>query len=207
MWAMIEKLRMRVGSRIGRIYGSRAPFASEAVRRRRLTTARAGCDHRARDATCRKRGGRHGAAGARYVDPTAARRLPRAPGDQGHTRRRVLREHVPHGTQHSAVAPPVQEGAAMRKPRISFRRFSGSGPLSIYWHDGPYGDAVEAVKGRGVAWLAPNGERLGVEFDDVASPADAHTLELPTGDVVTVRVTRGNVTVRQRHRGRKTSAA
>ena len=95
----------------------------------------------------------------------------------------------------------------MRKPRISFRHFSGSGPLSIYWHDGPYGDAVEAVKGRGVAWLAPNGELLGVEFDDVASPADAQTLELPNGDVVTVRVTRGNVTVRQRHRGRKTSAA
>ena len=97
--------------------------------------------------------------------------------------------------------------ALWRKPRISFRHFSGSGPLSIYWHDGPYGDAVEAVKGRGVAWLAPNGELLGVEFDDVASPADAQTLELPNGDVVTVRVTRGKVTVRQRHRGRKTSAA
>src|SRR2546425_31848 len=35
MWAMIEKLRMWMGSRIGRIYGSRAPFASEAVRSRR----------------------------------------------------------------------------------------------------------------------------------------------------------------------------
>jgi len=34
---MIEKLRMRVGSRIRRIYGWRGPFASEAVRRRRLT--------------------------------------------------------------------------------------------------------------------------------------------------------------------------
>src|SRR5207247_9013466 len=37
MCAMIEKLRMRVGSRIRRIYGWRGPFASEAVRRRRLT--------------------------------------------------------------------------------------------------------------------------------------------------------------------------
>src|SRR5207253_7530150 len=91
--------------------------------------------------------------------------------------------------------------------RISFRHFSGSGPLSIYWHDGPYGDAVEAVKGRGVAWLAPNGELLGVEFDDVARAADAQTLELPNGDVVTVRVKKGKVTVRQRHRARRTSAA
>src|SRR6059058_5040750 len=234
MWAMIEKLRMCVGSRIGRMYGSRDPFASATGR---LTTARAGCHHRARDTTRRKCGGRDGAAGARCVDPTAARRLRGAPGDrrpvrdpgsaqrglrlrreraplrdgghrlavrleggagapvdrplflrparergEGHARRRVLREHVPHGTQHSAVAPPVQEGAAMRKPRISFRHFSGSGPLSIYWHDGPYGDAVEAVKGRGVAWLAPNGELLGVEFDDVARAADAQTLELPNGD-------------------------
>ena len=44
----------------------------------------------------------------------------------------------------------------MKKPRIVFRHFAGSGPLSIYWHDGPYGDAIEAIKGRGVAWLAPN---------------------------------------------------
>ena len=72
MWAMMEKLRMRVGSRIGRMYGSRDPFASATGR---LTTARAGCHHRARDATCRKCGGRDGAAGARCVDPTAARRL------------------------------------------------------------------------------------------------------------------------------------
>ena len=46
-----------------------------------------------------------------------------------------------------------------------------------------------------------------VEFDDVACAADDQALELPNGDVVTVRVTRGKVTVRQRHRGRKTSAA
>src|SRR5204863_463450 len=58
-----------------------------------------------------------------------------------------------------------------------------------------------------VAWLAPNGELLGVEFDDVARAADAQTLELPNGDVVTVRVKKGKVTVRQRHRARRTSAA
>ena len=60
----------------------------------------------------------------------------------------------------------------MKKPRVVFRHFSGSGPLSIYWHEGPYGDAIEATKGRGVVWLAPNGELLGVEFDDVAWGGD-----------------------------------
>src|SRR6266478_7163409 len=103
IWAMIEKLRMWVGSRIGRMYGSRDPFASEAAWRRRLTTARAGCDHRARGATCNNRGGLPGATGARYIDPTAARRLPRAPGDRrpvrdpgsAERRLRVRRERTP----------------------------------------------------------------------------------------------------------------
>ena len=55
-------------------------------------------------------------------------------------------------------------------------------------HDGPYGDAVEAAKGRGVAWLAPNGELLGVELDDVRWLRDEQSLELRNGDVVAVRV-------------------
>ena len=95
----------------------------------------------------------------------------------------------------------------MKKPRIVFRHFSGSGPLSIYWYDGPYGDAVEAVKGRGVAWLAPNGESLGVELDDVTWARDEQSLELPNGDVVGVRVARGKVTVRVKQSGRKPRAA
>lgn len=95
----------------------------------------------------------------------------------------------------------------MKRSRISFRHFSGSGPLSVYWHDGPYGDAVEARKGRGVAWLAPNGELLGVEFDDVAYASDDQMLDLPNGDTVRVRVTRGKATVRVRRHGRKTHAA
>ena len=95
----------------------------------------------------------------------------------------------------------------MKKPRIVFRHFSGSGPLSIYWHEGPYGDAIEATKGRGVVWLAPNGELLGVEFDDVAWGGDEQSLELPNGDVVGVRVARGKVTARLKHSGRKSRAA
>ena len=95
----------------------------------------------------------------------------------------------------------------MKKPRVSFRHFSGSGPLSVYWHDGPYGDAVEATKGRGVAWLAPNGQLLGVEFDDIAWTEDDQTLELPNDDVVRVRVRRGKATVRVTRRRRRTHAA
>lgn len=94
----------------------------------------------------------------------------------------------------------------MKRPEISFRHFSGSGPLSVYWHDGPFGDAVEAKKGRGVAWLTPNGELLGVEFDHVAFSSDEQTLDLSNGDSVTVRVRRGKVTVRLKQ-DRKTRAA
>jgi len=95
----------------------------------------------------------------------------------------------------------------MKKPHVSFRHFSGSGPLSIYWHDGPYGDAVEATKGRGVAWLAPNGQLLGVEFDDVAWTQDDQTLELPNGDVVGIRVKRGKAAVRVKRPPRRTRVA
>ncbi len=95
----------------------------------------------------------------------------------------------------------------MKRPRVSFRHFSGSGPLSIYWHDGPYGDAVEARKGNGVAWLAPNGELLGVEFDDVAWKQDEQALELPNADVVRVKVRRGRATVVVKRPPRRTHAA
>ncbi len=90
---------------------------------------------------------------------------------------------------------------------MSFRHFAGSGPLSVYWFEGPYGDAVEATKGRGVAWLAPNGQLLGVEFDDVAWSADEQALVLPNGDSVSINVRRGRVTVRAKHAPRRTRAA
>jgi hypothetical protein len=95
----------------------------------------------------------------------------------------------------------------MKKPRIVFRHFSGSGPLSIYWHDGPYGDAIEATKGRGVAWLAPNGELLGVELDDVIWARDEQDLELPNGDIIGVRIARGKVAVHVKQSRRKPRAA
>jgi hypothetical protein len=83
----------------------------------------------------------------------------------------------------------------MKKPEISFRVFGGSGPLSIYWTDGPYGDAVDSLSGRGIAWLAPNGDTLGVEFDDVLVESDHQELKLSNGEKITIAVKKGKVTV------------
>ena len=72
----------------------------------------------------------------------------------------------------------------MKKPSISFRPFDGSGPLSVYWYPGPYGDAVEAVRGSGVGWFSPTSEVLGVEFDDVTFEyvADTPVLKAATAN-------------------------
>jgi len=94
----------------------------------------------------------------------------------------------------------------MKRPTISFRYFEDSGPLSIYWHTGPYGDAVEAVRGRGVGWFTPNGELLGVEFDDVALRNDRQLLKFKNGAEVEVVVKKGKVSV-SRHGGHGASAA
>jgi hypothetical protein len=64
----------------------------------------------------------------------------------------------------------------MRPKTISYRQFGDSGPLTVYWHDGPYGAAREADVGKGVGWFAPTGDLLGVEFDDIAFSSDEQTL-------------------------------
>ena len=94
----------------------------------------------------------------------------------------------------------------MKKPEISFRHFSGSGPLSIYWYPGPYGIAIEATKGRGVGWFSPSGELLGIELDDVCVKEDSQTIEFRSGNAVSVRVKGGKVIV-HRHRSKHTKAA
>jgi formylmethanofuran dehydrogenase subunit D len=48
---------------------------------------------------------------------------------------------------------------------------------------------------------------LGVEFDDVAWAVDDQTLQVPNGDVVSVRVKRGKVVVRLTQARRRTRAA
>ena len=80
------------------------------------------------------------------------------------------------------------------KTEVSFRVIGDSGPLSIYWYGGPYGDAMECSEGAGVCWLSPTGELLGVEFDDVAKDGDKQEMVTPNGYVVAVRTKKGKVT-------------
>ena len=94
----------------------------------------------------------------------------------------------------------------MKKPEVSFRHFGGSGPLSVYWYPGPYGVAIEAIKGRGVGWFSPSGDLLGTEFDDVDVKADTQTIEFRGGYSVSVRVKTGKVAV-QLHRPKHKKAA
>ena len=82
----------------------------------------------------------------------------------------------------------------MKKLDISFRHFDGSGPLSIYWHDGPYGDAIEANKGDGVGWFSASQDLLGVEFDDVEFKKDHQTLFFDNV-MVEIKVNNGKVKI------------
>ena len=97
----------------------------------------------------------------------------------------------------------------MKTPEIFFRVIGDSGPLSIYWYPGPYGDAVEAIKGNGVGWFAPNGELLGVEFDDVRAARDHELLEFKSGISVEVFIKKSKVRVhlyRPQSRNRKAAS-
>lgn len=91
----------------------------------------------------------------------------------------------------------------MKKVEISFRWIDGAGPLSIYWHPGPYGSASEATSGNGVAWFAPSGDLLGVEFDHVNVAKDHQVLELANGLRVEIDVIKGKPVVRLSETKRK----
>lgn len=84
----------------------------------------------------------------------------------------------------------------MKKPEVFFRPIGQSGPLSLYWHSGPYGNAVECKEGTGVAWLSPSGELLGVEFDDVNKETDHQILIPSEGPKIEIFVTDGIVKVK-----------
>ena len=81
----------------------------------------------------------------------------------------------------------------MKKPEISFRPIGESGPLALYWHTGPYGDAVECKEGSGVVWVSSAGELLGVEFDDVNKESDHQVLITAQGHKVEVWLKQGKV--------------
>jgi hypothetical protein len=76
----------------------------------------------------------------------------------------------------------------MKKPEIFFNPISGSSVLSITWHPGPLGDAVEANNGIGIGFFAHNGELLSVQFDDVEEKNDHQVLKFERYQVdVTVK--------------------
>ena len=83
----------------------------------------------------------------------------------------------------------------MKKPSVNFRPIGNSGPLTVYWQEGPYGNAIECKEGKGVAWLSHSGELLGVEFDDVKHEEDHQIIKTPAGDKIEIVVTKGNVQV------------
>ena len=83
----------------------------------------------------------------------------------------------------------------MKKPEINFRVIGNSGPLSIYWYNGPYGDAVESINGNGVGWFSPLQDLLGVEFDDVESIKDQQELSFENGVSVKIEVKKNIVKI------------
>jgi len=87
----------------------------------------------------------------------------------------------------------------VKKPEIHFRPIGQSGPLSLYWHSGPYGDAVECIKGKGVAWVSSTGDLLGVEFDDVDKVSDHQFLLAPQGTKVEVWIENEKVKAKTHH--------
>ena len=64
-----------------------------------------------------------------------------------------------------------------KTPEFFYKPIDGSAPLSIYWYDGPKGDAVEANNEDGVGFFGSSGELLSVIFDDVAENKDMQHLE------------------------------
>ena len=84
----------------------------------------------------------------------------------------------------------------MNKPEIFFRPIGNSGPLSIYWYPGPYGNAIECKEGKGVVWLSPTGDILGVEFDDVNKDNDHQILKTPDGTNLEVFVSSSKVRIK-----------
>jgi hypothetical protein len=84
----------------------------------------------------------------------------------------------------------------MKPKKIFYSPHDGSGPLGIYWYDGPYGEAHEAPEQCGSLFLAPNKEILGVIFDDVDENDDHQFLTAPLGEKIEVRTKNGKVDVK-----------
>jgi hypothetical protein len=90
-----------------------------------------------------------------------------------------------------------------RKPKDFFHPIDGSAALSIYWYPVPHGEAIESKEGNGVHFASPNGEFLGVQFDDISEDRDQQSLTTKVGHRVSIVVKGGKVTIKlenSRHR-------
>jgi hypothetical protein len=83
-----------------------------------------------------------------------------------------------------------------KKLKIFYHPIEGSAPLAAYWYQGPYGDGIESKEGNGVYFASPNGELLGVQFDDVSKDKDQQVMTTKIGVRVRVSVKAGKVTVK-----------
>lgn len=83
----------------------------------------------------------------------------------------------------------------MKKPEIFFRPIDGSAPLSVYFYDGPYGDAIEAINEEGVGFFSATGDLLAVQFDDISEVKDHKILEFKGGLKVEVNVKNKKISV------------
>jgi hypothetical protein len=80
----------------------------------------------------------------------------------------------------------------MKKPKVSFRIFGESGPLTISWSADSKGPAIEAKSGAGVGFFSKDEKLLAVEFDDVAKKLDQQLLRFESISVE-IKVKDGNV--------------
>lgn len=80
-----------------------------------------------------------------------------------------------------------------KKPDIFFEKRGGFGPLAIYWEEGPYGEAVEAIEGNGIGFFDPIGNLLAVQFDMIQSNSDHQSLRFDLETIVKIKVKKGKV--------------
>ncbi len=66
----------------------------------------------------------------------------------------------------------------------------------MYWFPGPYCNRIESKENNGVYFSAPNGDILGVQFDDVQAAKDEHVMTTKTGVKISVSTKLGKVKVK-----------
>lgn len=79
------------------------------------------------------------------------------------------------------------------KPEASFYPKDGSGLITLYWTEGPYGLGTEPEEGFGVGFFDSERRILGVQFFDVEEKSDNQTLLFENGFSVSVKIKNGKV--------------